>query len=112
MSHCVYTCEDLAACTGSCVWGLCLYLYHADFMCYHFSFILTVFNLTYVVWSSIILCVKIAVCSGPSFQNGIYIFAYLALSLRVVIYLHVCLQVCMCVCMCVGVDVGVGGAWM
>lgn len=80
-------------------------------MCYHFSFILAVYTIAYVVWNSIRLCVKIAVCIGPSFQNGIYI-AYLPLSLRVVIYLHVCLQVCMCVCMCVGVDVGVGGAWM
>lgn len=69
---------------------VCLYLYHAHFMYYHFSFILTVYNLAYIVLNSIRLCVKIAVCSG-SLQNRIYIFAYLALSLRVVVYLHVCL---------------------
>lgn len=73
-----------------CMGRVCLYLYHAHFMYYHFSFILTVYAIVYVVWSSIRLCVKIAVCSGPSLQNRIYI-AYLALCLRVVIYLHVCL---------------------
>lgn len=42
-------------------------------MCYHFSFILAVYTIAYIVLNSIRLCVKIAVCSGPSLQNRIYI---------------------------------------